>query len=123
VLLYHVPWYSPIQLFNIFKVNADVLNFSILSFILGTVLMLAIMTVWSLLFAFILRTDKVWRIMVGAIIYGMAVWSVMQYLILPHISSLVIARAFPPSGFLLIFMLYGLLLGYYFSEKQIKAML
>lgn len=123
IIFYRVPWFSPVELFNLIKITPDVINFKPLTFLLGLVLMFAIMTVWGIVFAWVLRTDKVWRILLGSLFFGMTVWSLMQYLILPRISPLIIEKTFPPSGFLTAFIIYGLTLGYLFSRKQIKAML
>ncbi len=122
LVLFKTRWYAPIQLFNLIKINHDALTFHVISLILGLVVFFGIFALFGYIFARILKTRNLFKVAAASALYGLTIWALMQYLILPHYSATVIQRSFPPSGFTMIFLFFALALGYLFSQDQLKKL-
>ncbi|GAC1412541.1 MAG: hypothetical protein NVSMB66_1790 [Candidatus Doudnabacteria bacterium] len=121
-LYYHTPWFASVQLFNVFGSNGDILTLQLKSFIPGLIVYFAFAALFGSTFSFILRTSKLTRVVASSALYGMVVWAILQYAILPHYSKTIIERSFPPSGFFFVFLAYGLALGYLFEQDKFKEL-
>ncbi len=62
-------------------------------------------------FTLIVRTDQGWRRVLGGVFYGVTVWGVLQYALLPPLFPLVAEKGFPPFWYGVAFAVYGLTLG------------
>jgi glucose/arabinose dehydrogenase len=120
MLYYKTPWFASIQLFNFLNIHQNLLTFQLRSFIPGLIFFFGLSAIFGVGFSYILRTTLLWRVLVSSLLYGLVVWAVMQYLILPNYSKEIIERSFPPTAFYISFLAFGLCLGYLFEQKQVQ---
>lgn len=121
-LYYRNPWFASIQLFDVFANNADVLAMQAKIFLPGLIVYFAFAALFGAAFAYILRTSKLTRVAASGALYGMVVWAILQYVILPHYSKTIIERSFPPSAFFFVFLIYGLALSYFFEKEKFQEL-
>ncbi len=115
-------WYGPVQLFDLIQANPDTLSLKVSSVLLGSVIFLIISAILGAAFTFVIRTKKLLKILLASLLFGMTSWALVQYLILPHFSLKMVERSFSLSGFLMVYLFYGLAMGYLTSEEQIKKL-
>jgi hypothetical protein len=114
-----LPWFAPPRVFAIMVMGraavANILEFDALSFVVGLVVVLVLTAVLGLLFAALLRTRTVWRIVAAGLLFGLSVWALLQYFVLPVLWPLISEKGFPPLGYAVTFSVYGLVLGLLWS--------
>ncbi len=121
-IIFKTRWFAPIQLFNLIWLSQDVITLHLLNLVLGLVVFFSLAAIFGYGFAKILKTRRLVKVMATSVLYGLTLWAIMQYLILPHYSATIIQRSFPLSGFLLIYVFFGLAIGYLFSQEQLKKL-
>ncbi len=114
-----LPWYAPGPVFATIVMGrnalANILQFEAVPFFVGLVVVLVITALLGALFAWILRTRGRARVIIAGLLYGLAVWALLQYVLLPFLFPLVTEKGFPPVWYAVSFGLYGLLLGLFFA--------
>lgn len=62
-------------------------------------------------FTTVLATKNIGKIILGGILFGLAVWVILQYLIFPNFLPVFIEKGLPPLWLATAFAIYGLVLG------------
>lgn len=110
-----LPWYAAPRVLATMVLGrsavANILEFEVVSFIVGIVLLLVLTAILGLLFILLLRTREQWRIMVAGLLFGLTAWAILQYFLLPVLYPLVTEKGFPPLWYALSFGVFGLALG------------
>jgi|GEM_PF-237531 len=110
-----LPWYAPPRVLATMLMGgsaiANILEFELVSFLVGVLVLLALAAVLGLVFTLLLRTREPWRILLGGLLYGLTVWALLQYFVLPLLFPLVTEKGFPPMWYALSFGVFGLALG------------
>ena len=111
----NLPWYAPPRVFATMVMGrsavANILEFVWPSFLLGLGVVVVLGALFGILFTALGRRSEPWRILLGALFYGLAVWSLLQYLLLPPLFPLVAEKGFPPFWYGVAFAVYGVSLG------------
>jgi hypothetical protein len=111
----NLPWYAAPRLFASIVMGklalADILHFDLSSFTLGLIVLLALTAVLGAIFTFIGRSNNSLRTVASAIFYSLSGWVLLQYIIFPVISPIIVEKGFPPNWFALAFAIYGTALG------------
>jgi hypothetical protein len=76
----------------------------------------------GLFFVALLRTNKPGRIVFAGLFYGLTVWALLQYFILPLLFPLVSDKGFPPFWYAVVFAIYGLALGALLVRQPIRQL-
>ncbi len=114
-LALNLPWYAPPRVFATMVMGrtavANVLEFVWPPFLVGLLVVLVLGALLGAAFTLIVRTDQGWRRVLGGVFYGVTVWGVLQYALLPPLFPLVAEKGFPPFWYGVAFAVYGLTLG------------
>lgn len=110
-----LPWYAPPRVLATMVMGrravADILRFDLLSFVVGVAVLLVLAVLLGLLFTVLVRTPNPVRIVGCGILFGLAVWALLQYFLLPVLFPLVTEKGFPPEWYAASFGVFGLILG------------
>lgn len=90
-------------------VNLNQLN--LIPLFLTTSSLLILSSILGALYSALLATKRMDRIILGGILFGLAVWAILQYVILPNFLPLFIEKGLPPLWLASAFAIYGLVLG------------
>jgi glucose/arabinose dehydrogenase len=111
----NLPWYAPPRVFATLVMGRtalqDILNFDPLSFAVGLVVVVVLTAVLGAAFAAILRARSALRMVVAGLAYGLTVFVLLHYFVLPVIQPLIPQRGFTPEWYAASFAVYGLALG------------
>jgi glucose/arabinose dehydrogenase len=125
-LILNLPWYAPARVFATMVMGraavANILAFDTVSFIVGLLVVLVLTSLLGLIFAALLRTNKPGRIVLAGVFYGLAVWALLQYFVLPLLFPLVSDKGFPPFWYAVAFAIYGLALGALLVRQPIRQL-
>jgi hypothetical protein len=125
-LILNLPWYAPPRVFATMVMGraavANILEFDAASFIVGLIVVLVLTSLLGLLFVALLRTNKPGRIVFAGLFYGLTVWALLQYFILPLLFPLVSDKGFPPFWYAVVFAIYGLALGALLVRQPIRQL-
>jgi hypothetical protein len=121
-LILDLPWYAPPRVFATMVMGraavANILEFDTLSFIVGLLVVLLLTGLLGLVFAAFLRTNQPGRTIVAGLFYGLTIWALLQYFVLPLLFPLVSDKGFPPFWYAVAFAIYGITLGVLFSYSR-----
>jgi glucose/arabinose dehydrogenase len=123
-LVLKLPWYAPPRVFATMVMGraavANILEFDIVSFLVGLLVVLVLTSLLGLLFTAFLRTNRPSRIILAALFYGLTIWALLQYFVLPLLFPLVSDKGFPPFWYAVAFGIYGLALGALLARQQVR---
>jgi glucose/arabinose dehydrogenase len=109
-----LPWYAAPRVLATMVMGraavAEILDFELVPFIVGLVVLVVLSAVLGLVFGLLLRRDGL-RAVVAGLLYGVGVWLALQSFVLPWLFPLVSDKGFPPTWYAVSFGLFGLLLG------------
>lgn len=121
-LVLNLPWYAPPRVFATMVMGragvANILEFAWLPFVVGLLVVMGLTGLLGVLFALLLRTADRWRVVAAGLFYGLTVWAVLQYGVLPLLFPLVAEKGFPPFWYGVAFAVYGLTLGLLFGSGR-----
>ena len=121
----NLPWYAPPRVFATMVMGraavANILEFFWVPFIVGLLVVLVLTALLGGLHALLSRTDQPGRVVLGGLFYGLTVWALLQYLLLPALFPLVAEKGFPPFWYGVAFAIYGVTLGLLSSAKRDRA--
>jgi hypothetical protein len=110
-----LPWYSPPRVLATMAMGRravdTILEFRFVPFLVGVVLLLILAVALGAVFTLVLRTTSPARIVAAGVLYGLFVWALLQYFILPLVFPLVSEKGFPPEWYAASFGVFGLTLG------------
>ena len=122
-LVLNLPWYAPARVFATMVMGraavANILRFETLPFIVGLLVVLVLTSLLGLLFAAFLYTRQRVRIVLAGLFYGLTVWALLQYFVLPLLFPLVSDKGFPPFWYAVAFGIYGLVLGALLANRAV----
>ena len=122
-LVLNLPWYAPPRVFAIMVMGrgavANILQFEPVSFVVGLIVVLVLTSLLGVLFAALLGTTQPSRIIVAGLFYGLTVWALLQYFVLPLLFPLVSDKGFPPFWYGVAFGIYGLVLGALLARRPV----
>ncbi|MGH8913198.1 MAG: PQQ-dependent sugar dehydrogenase, partial [Acidimicrobiia bacterium] len=111
----NLPWYAPPRVFATMVMGragvANILEFVWLPFIVGLVVVLILTGLLGPLFGFLVGAREPWRVILGGLLYGLTVFGLLQYALLPPLFPLVAEKGFPPLWYGVVFAVFGLILG------------
>jgi hypothetical protein len=114
-LVLNLPWYAPARVFATMVMGraavANILEFVWLPFIVGLVVIVVLTALLGVVYGLILGAVERWRVVLGAVAYALAVWALLQYVLLAELFPLVAEKGFPPFWYAVAFAIYGLVLG------------
>lgn len=114
-LALNLPWYAPPRVFATMVMGragvANILEFVWLPFIVGLVVVLILTGALGVLFGLLMRVRERWRVVLGGLLYGLTVFGLLQYVLLPPLFPLVAEKGFPPFWYGMVFAVFGLTLG------------
>lgn len=110
-----LPWYSPPRVLATMAMGRgaldNILEFRTAPFVVGVLLLLVLTVLLGTAFTLIVRTTNKVRMAVTGILYGLFVWALLQYFLLPLAFPLVTEKGFPPEWYAASFAVFGLTLG------------
>jgi glucose/arabinose dehydrogenase len=110
-----LPWYAPPRVLATLVMGrnamANILQFDLLSFVIGLIVVVVLGIILGILFSLLLRTINPMRIILGALFYSLIVWVFLQYFLFPLIDPLITEKGFPPFWYAISFAVFGLSLG------------
>jgi len=110
-----LPWYSPPRVLATMAMGREavdnILEFRLAPFVVGVVLLLVLAVALGALFALVLRTNSRARVAGAGVLFGLFVWALLQYFLLPLAFPLVTEKGFPPEWYAASFGIFGLTLG------------
>lgn len=125
-LILNLPWYAPPRVFATMVMGraavANILDFDTVSFIVGLIVVFVLTGFLGSIFAALLRTNKAGRIVLSGFFYGLTVWALLQYFVLPLFFPLVSDKGFPPFWYAVAFGIYGLALGTLLARHLIRRL-
>ncbi|HJQ89756.1 MAG TPA: hypothetical protein VJ820_20100, partial [Propionibacteriaceae bacterium] len=111
----NLPWYAPPRVFATMVMGraavANILEFVWLPFIVGLAVVLILTGLLGLLFGSLVGSRDSWRVILGGLLYGLTVFGLLQYALLPPLFPLVAEKGFPPLWYAAVFAVFGLTLG------------
>ena len=111
----NLPWYAPPRVFATLVMGRgalqDILNFDLVSFVVGLVVVLVLGALLGALFALLLRATARPRTTLAAVLFGLTVFVALHYFVLPLVQPLIPQRGFPPEWYAASFAVYGAALG------------
>ncbi|MDQ4132576.1 MAG: PQQ-dependent sugar dehydrogenase [Actinomycetota bacterium] len=114
-LFLDLPWYSPPRVLATMVMGrsalAKILQFDLLPFLLGVVVLVVLTVALGALFGALIRAQSRPRIVLAGLLFGLAGWALLQYFVLPVLFPLVTDKGFPPRWYAASFAVYGLVLG------------
>jgi hypothetical protein len=114
-LALRLPWYAPPRVFAIMVMGRDaianILEFEPVSFGIGLIVVLVLTALLGVIFAWLLRTNSRVRTIITGLLFGLTIWALLQYFILPLVWPLITEKGFPPLWYAVTFGVYGLTLG------------
>jgi glucose/arabinose dehydrogenase len=120
----NLPWYAPARVFATMVMGraavANILRFETVPFIVGLLVILVLTSLLGLLFAAFLRTQQRGRAILAGLLYGLTIWAVLQYFVLPLLFPLVSDKGFPPFWYAVAFGIYGLVLGALLANQPVR---
>ena len=113
--LLNLPWHAPPRVLATMVMGraalANILEFDLVPFLVGTVVLVVLTALLGVVFAALLRTGNPVRVVLAGLLFGLAGWALLQYFLLPLLFPLVTEKGFPPRWYAFSFGLYGLVLG------------
>jgi hypothetical protein len=110
-----LPWYAPPRVLATLVMGrnamANILQFDLLSFVIGLIVVVVLGIILGILFSLLLRTINPMLIILGALFYSLIVWVFLQYFLFPLIDPLITEKGFPPFWYAISFAVFGLSLG------------
>ncbi|HEX2179741.1 MAG TPA: hypothetical protein VHL54_09545, partial [Actinomycetota bacterium] len=110
-----LPWYSPPRVLATMAMGRravdSILEFRFVPFVVGVVLLLVLAVALGALFTLVVRTTNPARMVGAGVLYGLFVWALLQYFLLPLAFPLVTEKGFPPGWYAASFGVFGLTLG------------
>lgn len=110
-----LPWHSPPRVLATMVMGrsavANILEFALVPFLVGTVVLVVLTVLLGLFFALLVRARGSVRMAITGLLFGLTGWALLQYFVLPLLFPLVTEKGFPPQWYGLSFALYGLVLG------------
>jgi glucose/arabinose dehydrogenase len=123
-LVLDLPWYAPPRVFATMVMGraavANILEFDTVSFIVGLIVVLVLTALLGWLFTLFLRTNQPGSIMLAGLFYGLTIWALLQYFVLPLLFPLVSDKGFPPFWYAVAFGIYGLVLGALLANRPAR---
>jgi glucose/arabinose dehydrogenase len=123
-LVLDLPWYAPPRVFATMVMGraavANILEFDTLSFVVGLIVVLVLTSLLGWVFTLLLRTHQPGRIVVVGLFYGLTIWALLQYFVLPLLFPLVSDKGFPPFWYAVAFGIYGLVLGVLLANRPLR---
>jgi hypothetical protein len=111
----NLPWYAPPRVFATMVMGraavANILEFVWLPFIVGLLVMVVLTGLLGGLFALLSHAEQPGRIALSGLFFGLTVWGLLLYVLLPALFPLVAEKGFPPLWYGVAFAVYGLTLG------------
>lgn len=118
-LALNLPWYAPERVFATMVMGRDgvanILEFMWLPFVVGLGVVLVLSVVMGVVFGWLLRSDRPWRVVLSGLFFALTAWGLLQYFVLAELFPLVAERGFPPFWYGVTFAVYGLALGSLFA--------
>jgi glucose/arabinose dehydrogenase len=90
---------------------ADIVHFEPVSFVVGTVVLLVLGSVLGIVFSLLARSRNRLRIVAAGLLFGLAVWSAAQWLVLPALFPLISDKGLPPAWLAASLAVLGVVLG------------
>lgn len=119
-----LPWYAPPRVFAIMVMGkaavANILQFDIVSFIVGLLVVLVLTAVLGLIFTWLVHAAQPGRVVLAGFFYGLTLWALLQYFVLPLLWPLISDKGFPPFWYAVAFGLYGLVLGALLARRPAR---
>jgi glucose/arabinose dehydrogenase len=110
-----LPWYAAPRVLATIVMGsaavANILEFEIVSFIVGVIVLLVLTAILGLGFTLLLRTHARWRQLLAGLLFGLTAWALLQYFVLPILFPLVTEKGFPPLWYAMSFGVFGFALG------------
>jgi hypothetical protein len=110
-----LPWYAPPRVLATLVMGraalANILQFDLLSFIVGVLVLLVLTAALGAVFGWLIHTRIRGRMVLAGLLYGLTAWAFLQYFILPIIQPLITEKGFPPEWYAISFAVFGLVLG------------
>jgi glucose/arabinose dehydrogenase len=123
-LVLNLPWYAPARVFATMvrgrDAVANILRFETIPFLFGLLVVLVLTSLLGLLFTAFLRTRQRERTILAGLLYGLTIWALLQYFVLPLLFPLVSDKGFPPFWYAVAFGIYGLVLGALLANRQVR---
>jgi glucose/arabinose dehydrogenase len=120
-----LPWYAPARVFATMVMGraalANILEFVLVPFLVGLVVLLVLTALLGACFAWLLRTHSPARAIGAGLLFGLTFWVLLQHFIGPLVFPLVSDKGFPPLWYAISFAIFGLVLGSLFALKRPKA--
>ena len=111
----NLPWYAPPRVFATLVMGrralAGILEFDLVSFLVGLVVVVVLGAILGALFASFLRADGRGRVVLAGLLFGLTVFVLLQYFALPVIQPLIPQRGFTPEWYAASFAVFGVALG------------
>ncbi|MDQ4133016.1 MAG: PQQ-dependent sugar dehydrogenase, partial [Actinomycetota bacterium] len=99
-LFLDLPWYSPPRVLATMVMGrsalANILEFEIVSFVVGVLVLVVLTVALGVVFAALLRARQRARIALAGLLFGLTGWALLQYFLLPAVFPLVVDKGFPP---------------------------
>ena len=110
-----LPWHSPPRVLATLVAGRspveNILEFKLVPFLVGTGVLVVFTVASGVAFTFLLRTASRARTVVAGALFGLTVWAVLQYFLLPAVQPLVTEKGFTPQWYAASFGVFGLVLG------------
>lgn len=110
-----LPWHAPPRVLATMVMGrsavANILEFDLVPFLVGTLVLLVLAVVLGLVFASLVRAEAPPRVFLAAVLFALTGWALLQYFVLPALFPLVTEKGFTPQWYALSFGVYGVVLG------------
>lgn len=110
-----LPWHSPPRVLATLVAGRspveNILEFKLVPFLVGTAVLVVLTVASGVAFTFLLRTAARARVVIAGALFGLTVWAVLQYFLLPAVQPLVTEKGFTPQWYAASFGVFGLVLG------------
>ena len=110
-----LPCYSPPTVLSTMMMGrsslANILEFELVSFLVGVLVLVVLTVALGVLFATLLRARQRLRIVLAGLLFGLTGWALLQYFLSPALFPLVVDKGFPPRWYAATFAVSGLVLG------------
>lgn len=115
------PWSNFIKAISSFIYAQDVTTSSdtayIIPFVISILSLLLLSSILGAIFTLLLSTERIERIILGGVLFGITSWVIFQYFLFPSF-SLTIEDGIPPFWLASAFAIYGLILGELIAYKH-----
>jgi len=110
-----LPWHAPPRVLATLaagrKPLENILEFSLPAFALGAFVLVVLTAALGAVFTAFVSPRTTGRAWLSAVLYSLAGWALLQYLVLPVVQPLITEKGFPPQWYAASFAVYGVALG------------